>query len=144
MNKARRTSVIGTVLETGFIADALFRPDRFIIYFVMLLAELITPLSWSARRRDLLSSSTRFCGVSAAFSPGSSLHRGCRIRRCCCAQRILIPDLVMALKCVEMFSPATFRIFLDRRPGCKVRRASLGLKRSVRVLAFIGFSSLTR
>ena len=43
MNKARWTSVISMGPEAGFMADTLFRPDQFIIYSVMLLAELIVP-----------------------------------------------------------------------------------------------------
>jgi hypothetical protein len=94
-------------------------PARSTIFSAWLLAELII--------RQLLP-----CSHHYIFSPFNSF------------QGSLTLDLAMPLKRVEMFSPATFRIFLDRRPRRKIRTASLGLKRSVRVQPFTCSWSLTR
>jgi hypothetical protein len=76
---------------------------RSTIFSVLLLADLII--------RRLLPSSSRYI-----FSPFNSF------------QRLSTLELVIALKSVEMFSPATFRIFLHGKSRRKVRTAPLGLK----------------
>ena len=63
--------------------NTLFRPDQLLIYSVMVLAELITPLLWPLRRRDLLSFFNSF-------------------------QRLLTLDLLLALKRVEILSLLAF------------------------------------
>src|SRR5262249_33224817 len=94
----QRTNILFCEL---FIMDVSIYPAGFSIFSAWLLAELIN--------RRLLPCTQRY--ISSPFNS---------------FQRLSTWNLAMALKRVEMFSPATFRIFLDRRPVCKVRRESLG------------------
>src|SRR5262252_8463720 len=107
------------VLGGLFIVGISIHPARFTIFSAWLLAELII--------RQLLS-----CSHHYIFSPFNSF------------QRLSTLNPAMPLKRVEKSSPATFPIFLDRRPRRKIRTALLGLKRSVRVQAFTCSRSLTR
>jgi hypothetical protein len=83
MNEARRALETILVPEAGFHGGTLFRPDQLLIYSVMVLAELITPLLWPLSQRDLLSFFNSF-------------------------QRLSTLDLLLALKRVEILSLLAF------------------------------------